>query len=117
MPTLRELVLLGQVRVEREGNVAITNAAPGSVLVPFNPLRVHLSVVNHEANLARVTRAQEPTTSVGLPLDANGGAFSEDVETFGKTLCDQRRAILATAAGNLWVEALEAYLLPGQVLT
>lgn len=116
MPTLADLVRLGQTRIEVDREIAV--ATTDTELLKPNPMRVQLTVVNYTANRATVSRSGQPaTTARGIPVPADGGFLNETFETFGKVIGDGRRAIFETGAGNLYVEAIEAYLLPGQVLT
>lgn len=118
MPTLKELVALGQVRLVQADDVAVLTAAGGSQLLKANPMRTHLTIVNEDtANAAFITRRNKvPATTTGIRLDALGGNIDEDLEQYGKTIGDERRAIFAVGNGNLYVEEYEAYLLPGQNL-
>lgn len=109
MPTLAELLKTGSVRLGRAENVACTNAAGGTLILGHNPRRVAFVIANNEANAARATRGGiVPTTSIGVPIDANGGVMSQRFEDVGEAVGLALRAILATAAGNLYVEEYEA---------
>lgn len=108
MATVAELLRSGAVRLGRAENVACTNAAGGTEVLKFNPRRVAFVIVNNEANAARATRGGiVPTTTIGVPIDANGGALSQKFEDVGEAVGLSLRAILATAAGNLYVEEYE----------
>lgn len=108
-PDLASLVLKGNVRLRNPGDVAVTNAAGGTLLLPSNPMRVAVVLSNASANRAHVTRRPGPTTSTGVPLDPTNGVITDDIRTAGRALGNEYWAIFETGSGNIYVEEYEAF--------
>ncbi|MEA3144082.1 MAG: hypothetical protein QOG31_1406 [Thermoplasmata archaeon] len=107
MPDVRALIAKGNVRIKTEGNVAVGTV--DTLLLPFNPLRVALVVVNNEANAAHLRRRPGGSLTGGVRLDAVGGSIVKDYEHDGKSIQGEFWVNLDAASGNLYVEELEAY--------
>lgn len=77
-----------------------TNA---SVVLPRNPNRVGVYVTNPSAIAVNLRWGENPTTTVGYPLEANGGQKSFTYEEDGERIFQELRAIAASGTPSIFV--------------
>lgn len=61
------------MNIDPSGNIALGAAVER--IVPNNPNRVGLNIINLGANVAYVLPSNDPTATHGIRLDANGGSL------------------------------------------
>lgn len=90
--------------VEDERDVTINTTA--GVAIARDPERVFLFMLNVGANTVFLKSRTNPTTSLGIRLDANGGFVSFDAENDATMPAKEWNGIAAVAASTLYVLSL-----------
>lgn len=111
MATIAELRAKGQIRATSRSGAAVTIGTTQTQLLPANPHRVGWVLVNDNANAARIVigRSGVVSSTVGMPLDANGGLLSADFEQYGHAVGLPVYGAIATAQGTVYLEEYEVY--------
>ncbi len=88
----------------RTQSSTVTIATTVTEIVPADPNRVYLSVVNLSTNRGFADFERQVSTSRGLPLTASGGGFTSSIRTHGEAVQRAMYGINETASGTWYIQ-------------